>query len=173
VGAPIVVDLRNLLDPDMTHRTSFPAPALVCAPRGDGAQSGDGRMADPGKLAIVSSNTVGIRVDGSNDELRLLAQWLRYEDELRGSVELANRPPETGEMSGGLVDTVVVGLTSTSVITTVVKSLFTWLDRRNDASKIELDLKNKSGEQLKLQCGSTDDQKRIIESIRWFFDGDM
>ena len=83
----------------------------------------------------VSINVDGLG-DGPDDELRLLATWLRDEDQLRGRVSLVHRPISEGEM-GGALDTVQVMLTS-STASTFVTSVFAWLTQRRTSGRVSL-----------------------------------
>jgi hypothetical protein len=102
-------------------------------------------------------------MDGSGDELRQLARWLRDEDDLRGRVNLVDQPIAPGQM-GGVLDTVQVVLTS-GTAGTLVTSLFAWLGHRKATNKVRL--KVQIGETtVELTCGSTDDAGALIDRIR-------
>ena len=84
---------------------------------------------------------VGISIAGdmTGDGLRSLRGWLVAEWDLRGRVELRDRPAVPGTMPGGLVDGLVVVLAGGGAVTaaarfrTVGSVLVTWLrTRRGD-----------------------------------------
>jgi hypothetical protein len=115
---------------------------------------------------IMNSGSVAIRPGGSDDQLRLLARWLRDEDALRGRVSLAEKPISDGQM-GGALDAVLVLLTSATA-STFVSSLFDWLKHRKDAGRVSLKVRNEVGRELELVCDSADDVERVVESVRTF-----
>jgi hypothetical protein len=110
----------------------------------------------------VTSPTASVRFDGTDDDLRQLARWLRDEDELRGRVKLVDHPIAAGEM-GGALDAVEVVLTS-GTASALVTSLFTWLTQRRATGKVRL--KIRAGDRsVDLTCGSADDAQALIDSI--------
>lgn len=59
-----------------------------------------------------------ITIDGTDDELRSLANWLRDEADLRGQVQVASAPIQEGHM-GATLDAIVVILTSATAGTLI------------------------------------------------------
>jgi hypothetical protein len=116
---------------------------------------------------LTDSGTVDIRIDEAVDKLRLLARWLRDEDEFRGRVNLVESVPVAGQM-GGFTDALTVIVTS-GTATTLVSSVFAWLGRRSEANVVSLKLNNADGCQLELKCGSGDDAERLLAQVRAFF----
>jgi hypothetical protein len=117
---------------------------------------------------LVDSGTVDIRIDEQFDELRLLARWLRGEDEFRGRVDLVERTPVPGQM-GGIVDALTVVVTS-GTATTLVSSVFAWLRRRKETNAVTLKFRNANGNELELACGSGADAEKLLTQVRVFFD---
>lgn len=113
--------------------------------------------------------TVSVSLDGSDDELRQLAGWLRDEDELRGRVRIVDRPIEPGRM-GGVLDTVEVALTS-GTAGTLVTSLFAWLTHRRAAGRVKLKVRN-GDRTIELTCGSADDAGTVLDRLGAFLTGD-
>jgi hypothetical protein len=112
----------------------------------------------------VAAGTMTIRPhprDGSDDDVRQLAGWLRDEEELRGRVTLAQSPVRPGEM-GGVTDAVVVAMTS-GTAGVVVTSLFTWLSRRREAERVSVTVESGTGEKAVITCGSADDAARLLQ----------
>jgi Effector Associated Constant Component 1 len=107
--------------------------------------------------------TAAIRIDGTDDELRRLANWLRDEDALRGRVKLVDHPIAAGEM-GGALDAVEVVLTS-GTASALVTSLFTWLIQRRKNGKVRLKIRA-GNRTVDLTCGSADDAQALIDSIK-------
>jgi hypothetical protein len=112
----------------------------------------------------VAAGRMWINLDGPEDDLRLLARWLRDEDELRGRVSLVQRPIEPGQM-GGVLETVEVVLTS-GTAATLVTSVFAWLTHRKSAGKVSLKIQTKLGENITFTCGSADDAATILASAQ-------
>jgi hypothetical protein len=108
-------------------------------------------------------------VDGTDEELRSLASWLRDEDDLRGRVRLSTAPIQEGHM-GGALDAIVVILTS-STVGTVVTSVKDWLVARRTADKVTLKLSSGTGRELELTCGSSGDAQAVLDSARKFLEG--
>ena len=111
-------------------------------------------------------STGSVAIGGDEEDLRSLAKWLRDEDGLRGRVSLADRPIAAGQM-GGVLDSVVVALTSANV-GVLVKSLFGWLGHRRDASSVTLKARNANGAEIELKCGSAADATVVIDELRSF-----
>lgn len=111
---------------------------------------------------------VAATVDGSEDDLRSLASWLRDEDEFRGRIRLEEKPVAPGEM-GGALDAVVMVLTS-GTASALVTSIFAWLAQRREVSKVSLKVRNAAGEEVELSCGTADDAARLTGSIRALLD---
>lgn len=110
------------------------------------------------------AGTVTIRLassDGSDDDIRRLARWLRDEDELRAHVALRNAPVNAGEM-GALTEAVVVAVSGGGAASLLVTSLFGWLTNRRDARRVTLTVESSSGKKIDLSCGSADDAERIL-----------
>jgi hypothetical protein len=116
----------------------------------------------------VDSGTVDIRIDDEADELRLLARWLRGEDEFRGRVDFVERTPIPGQM-GGIADSITVIVTS-GTATTLVSSVFAWLRRRKETNAVSLKLRNVNGRELELTCGSGTDAEKLLAQVRTLFD---
>lgn len=105
--------------------------------------------------------------DGSDEDLRRLAGWLRDEDGLRGRVDLVAAPVQPGQM-GGVLETISVVVTS-GTATELVRSLFGWLARRREACKVTLTLSTDT-ERLDLACGSPEDADKVLKVVREFID---
>jgi hypothetical protein len=114
----------------------------------------------------VADGTVSVRLDGPDDELRLLAGWLRREDEFRGRVALVDKPIVRGEM-GGALDAVQVMVTS-GTATALVTSLFEWLRHRRTTKAVTLKIRDGKGRELDITCGSTDDAQALLDKMRSF-----
>lgn len=112
----------------------------------------------------MTSGTVLVDLDGSDDELRSLATWFRDEDELRGRVTLVPRSIEPGEM-GAALDAVQVAITS-GTVGTLVTSLFAWLTHRRLTKKVFLKFRTEQGREVTLTCGSVDDVSQVLAHVR-------
>lgn len=118
----------------------------------------------------MTSRAVLVSLDGSEDDLRPLAKWLRDEDELRGRVTLVESPIAPGQM-GAVLDTIEVVLTS-GTATTLVTSVFAWLTHRKATSKVSLKIHTKRGDDVTLTCGSSDDAQAVLFTVRKILDGE-
>ena len=110
--------------------------------------------------------TVAIRLDatdGSDEEIRRLARWLRNDDELRGRVSLENAPIRPGEM-GGVAEAVVVAITA-GTGPAFVQSLFDWLARRKEADKVSLTVESADGNRISLECGSPAAAEKLLKAL--------
>jgi hypothetical protein len=87
-----------------------------------------------------------VQVDGGNDEaeLRSLYNWLRRDDDLRGSHIDRAAPGPGPEDMGALSDAVVVSLGTGGVGVAVVQSLSTWL--RTRGAHVRLKIRGPHGE---------------------------
>lgn len=107
-------------------------------------------------------NAVSVSLDRP-DDLRLLAEWLRDQDELRGRVSLVERPVGQGQM-GGVLEAVQVILTS-GTAATLVTSLFAWLGHRRATSRVSLRVRTRRGDDITLTCAPSDDVHAVLESV--------
>lgn len=108
-------------------------------------------------------STVSVSLDGTDDELRQLAQWLRDEDELRGRVTLMEQPISPGHM-GGVLDTIQVVLTS-GTAGSLVTSIIAWLGHRRATGKVTVKIPTARGQVIEMRCGSADDAQDILDKI--------
>lgn len=115
----------------------------------------------------MSTATVSLRPEGSDEEVRSLLRWLRDEDDLRGRVNAAEPAIADGGM-GGLVDAVVLVLTG-GTAPVLVRSLFGWLAHRRAATKVSLRVKA-NGKEAELTCGSADDAQTVLAALRAHLD---
>nr|WP_157527999.1 hypothetical protein [Kibdelosporangium sp. MJ126-NF4] len=114
----------------------------------------------------MAVDNASITVDGTDDDLRSLANWLRDEDELRGRVKLESAPIEEEQM-GPVLDAVVVILTSATA-GTLIRSVKDWLIANRNAKKVTLKLTSKDGGKLELSCGSADEAETAMQAARKF-----
>lgn len=106
--------------------------------------------------------SVGLR---EPDDLRLLANWLRDEDELRGRVTLVDRPAEPGHM-GAVADILEVAVGSGGAATALVTSLFSWLHHRRTDERVTMWIKLDSGAEIEFTCGSGDDANTLLDKVQ-------
>jgi hypothetical protein len=106
----------------------------------------------------VTSGTISVGIEGSDDELRQLANWLRDEDDLRGRVRLVDRAPQPGHM-GSALDTIEV-LATSGTATALVTSVFGWLRHRRSAERVTLRVR-----EAELTCGSADDAAMLMDKL--------
>ncbi len=115
----------------------------------------------------MAAGTAEIRIepaDQSDEELRQLARWLRDEDELRGKVDLSGAPITPGHM-GGTAEMVTVIVTS-GTATALVTSLFTWLGRRRESTKVTVTVESASGDRIDLSCASPADADNLLRACK-------
>jgi hypothetical protein len=117
----------------------------------------------------LTSGTISITLPDAGEELRRLGSWLADEEELRGRVQSADAPIRPGEM-GSVLDAVVVVVTS-GTATTLCTSLFGFLTRSREAKKVTLKVKNATGAELELVCGTADDYREIAGTLQRFLEG--
>ncbi|MBB5912914.1 hypothetical protein BJY24_001781 [Nocardia transvalensis] len=117
----------------------------------------------------MTAGTIAIRLDQQNDdELRALARWLQDDEELQGRVRLREEPIREGQM-GGVLDSVVVVLGS-GTAAAATTSLFDWLSRKREATKITLTVRKPGGPEIELACGSTTAAREILGAVDEFLD---
>jgi hypothetical protein len=124
-------------------------------------------LSQPAWEWIMAAMTVSIMLDGADEKLRSLANWLRDEDDLRGRVRVSPAPIPEGRM-GGAVDAIVVVLTSATV-GTMVTSVKDWLVAKRIAEKVTFTLRSETGREIDLTCGSATDAETLLGSAREFF----
>lgn len=116
----------------------------------------------------MTQGIVQVKIDETSDELRLLAQWLRSEDELRGRVRLTNRPIQVGDM-GAALDAVVIAVSGGGAATVFVKSLFAWLSQRQKNMSIRLRLIRPEGQEAELDLTGIRDSEAVVDKVLEFF----
>lgn len=114
----------------------------------------------------MNSGTISVNLAGTDDELRLLANWLRDEDDLRGRVDLVELPIEPGHMGAALAAIEV--LVTSSTASTLVRSLFDWLRHRRTTEKVTLRVGD-----VEITCGSADDAATLLAKVREALDGPL
>lgn len=115
----------------------------------------------------MTSALVTIGTGQSDDDLRELADWLCYEDQLRGHVELTGRPVESGEM-GAILEAVTVAAGSGGAITILVQSLFGWLGQRRRGHRdgsVHLKVRNAQGQDLEVKLTGVDDAEAVLDKL--------
>lgn len=93
---------------------------------------------------------LGIRLEGeaaSADELRTLRAWLLAEEELRGCVQMINRPPAPGRL-GPVLDALRIVAEPTAAVLTA--SLIAWI--RSRVGAVRLVLTSRRGIKLELDA---------------------
>jgi hypothetical protein len=65
----------------------------------------------------------------AESELRSLADWLRYEEDLRGKVVLEHREVTAGQM-GGLPEALIVALSTGGASTVLARTVVEWIKQR-------------------------------------------
>jgi hypothetical protein len=92
-----------------------------------------------------------VRIDSASvDEIRSLRVWLIGEDELRGRVELVERPPQPGEL-GPALDALVVSLGQGGAASVLVAGLISWLRSRHGDIDITAE---RHGDQTKIRVSA-------------------
>ncbi|MFE3195910.1 hypothetical protein ACFXHA_43410 [Nocardia sp. NPDC059240] len=71
-----------------------------------------------------------IRVDSGPDELLALLDWFSHDDVLRGRVHPRSAPSDKGQMSGGVVEVLVVALGAGGLGSALMTSLTAWVTHR-------------------------------------------
>lgn len=103
-----------------------------------------------------------------DDDLRRLASWLRDEDDLRGRVNLVNRPAQPGDM-GSVLDVLQVSVASGGAAAVAIESLFAWLKHRRTTRQVTVNLRTDNGREIVVTCGSPDDLSAVLGQVRDFW----
>jgi hypothetical protein len=128
----------------------------------------DGRMSmineQPGDVRAASEFELHLTAHG-DDAVRLvrtLRTWLELEDELRGRLELRNKPILPGQM-GGVVDVLAVTLGTGGAGAVLAASLSTWLtQRRADVTVI---VKAPDGREVSVDVRRARDPEAVIREV--------
>ncbi|TCP43397.1 hypothetical protein EV191_12211 [Tamaricihabitans halophyticus] len=123
---------------------------------------------------------VAIRIDhpatgepvDTEEELRQLLAWFRYEDAFRGQVRLDTLPTTPHQMGAGWVDAIVGGVSS-GAAGALVASVIAWVERRRTRDKggaVTIEFSTDDGKQLRLSCDSTTAAAELLDQVRTFFD---
>lgn len=115
--------------------------------------------------------TAVLKLDGSDDQLRSLARWLREEDLLCGRIKLVDKVAQPGQMGGELA-ALAVAIGSGGMASVVIKSVFDWMKHKRDSAKISLTIRRADDEPgLEITCGSPDDLRAALDNVRKYLDG--
>ncbi|MFC9236307.1 hypothetical protein ACFTZK_07590 [Streptomyces decoyicus] len=76
-----------------------------------------------------------VRTPDTEDQLRLLLDWLRRDDLLRGRVQICQLPVSSGEM-GGAMDALAVAVGSGGMGAVLANCLSTWISQRRSDLRI-------------------------------------
>ncbi|MEU0531574.1 effector-associated constant component EACC1 [Amycolatopsis tolypomycina] len=110
-----------------------------------------------------------LRVTGEDaiPRLRALHRWLGREDDLRGLVELRNRPIAPGEM-GGAVDVLTVALGSSGagavLIRSLARSVSTWLTQSRADVSVTVTTTGETRE-VKVDVQRARDPEAVLRSV--------
>ncbi|ADI12835.1 hypothetical protein SBI_09717 [Streptomyces bingchenggensis BCW-1] len=91
-----------------------------------------------------------------------LLRWLKDEPELRGRVTVASAAPEPGQMSGGVLQTILVSLGSAGV-GALARSLPIWL--RLQRSKVEIEVTRADGRSVRVSTDNRKDVDSLIHDV--------
>lgn len=108
---------------------------------------------------------LGLTVVGDDAEwhLRMLREWLASEDELRGRVELRNKPIAPGHM-GGVVDVLAVTLGAGGPGVVLARSVSTWLTQRR--ADVSVTMKAPDGREITVDVKRAADPEAVIREVR-------
>ncbi|WP_410608051.1 effector-associated constant component EACC1 [Amycolatopsis sp. lyj-109] len=110
-----------------------------------------------------------LRIIGEDaaSRLRSLHHWLGHEDDLRGRVELRNRPIAPGEM-GGVVDVLTVALGSSGagavLIRSLARSVSTWLTQSRADVSVTVTTTGETRE-VKVDVRRARDPEAVLRSV--------
>ena len=119
----------------------------------------------------MAVGSITVSIADSPDDLRDLVAWLRMEDGLRGRVQAASKPVESGHM-GGVLDTVGIAVGSGGLAVTFVRSLFLWLGTRKSSLRTQLTLRTAGGREVMLDLPDKADLEVVLNQINRFFESE-
>ncbi|WP_159054324.1 effector-associated constant component EACC1 [Streptomyces sp. AS58] len=94
-------------------------------------------------------------------DLALIRKQLTAHPDLRGHVSSLGAAPAEGEMSGGGVELLLVGLGSGGALTALVTALPALLQARRSAASVEITLAD--GRSAKVTADSAEDARMLLE----------
>ncbi|WTW96697.1 hypothetical protein OG216_26525 [Streptomycetaceae bacterium NBC_01309] len=100
-------------------------------------------------------------LDGGVDELTALADWLRQERVLRGSVRLVARAPRPGEL-GGAFELITVALGAGGVGAALAESLSVWLGNRRSDVKVSVSVGDRT---VEVEASRVADAPALIREV--------
>ncbi|MFD7402629.1 hypothetical protein ACFV7R_08135 [Streptomyces sp. NPDC059866] len=90
-------------------------------------------------------------------QLGELAEWLRHERELRGRIRLEQGEPGRDEMSGGLVEALVVALSTGGAVTVLARAAVEWVKHRTRDVTLKVEKSNGESFEVSVQRATSDD----------------
>ncbi|MGY0059853.1 effector-associated constant component EACC1 [Streptomyces sp. LZ34] len=108
---------------------------------------------------------IGLRASGESAEASLdtwlerLREWLRNEPELRGRVTPLRSRPGSEEMSGGVVEALVLAVGS-GTVGVLARSLPIWLKQQR--SQVEIEISSADGEKVRVKADNIQDAESLI-----------
>jgi hypothetical protein len=108
-----------------------------------------------------------LQIEAPPELLVSLANWLNSEDVLRGRVRAVRPAPKPGEM-GAAVELLTVALGSGGVGAVLVRTICTWLSRRD--SEISVSLKDADGREFTFSAKSAKrDPSEVFSEVSALF----
>ncbi|MEU6063707.1 MULTISPECIES: effector-associated constant component EACC1 [Streptomyces] len=107
-------------------------------------------------------DSIILRATGTDDlaVLERLREWLLHEPELRGRVRLRRAAPESGHMSGGVLEALVVA-TGSGVVGVLARSVPIWL--RQQRSDVEIEIAREPGGSVRIKASNVRDVESLIQ----------
>jgi hypothetical protein len=96
-------------------------------------------------------------------QLGELAEWLRHERELRGRIRLEQGEPASGEMSGGLVEALVVTLSTGGAVTVLARAAVEWVKHRT--RDVSLKVVRPSGESFEVSVERATSHDALVTEL--------
>ncbi|MEU9487602.1 hypothetical protein AB0D83_28815 [Streptomyces decoyicus] len=105
-----------------------------------------------------------VRTPDTEDQLRLLLDWLRRDDVLRGRVQICQLPVSSGEM-GGAMDALAVAVGSGGMGAVLANCLSTWISQRR--SDLRITVTTEDGRSVEVDAKGVDPQAlaREVEQL--------
>ncbi|KAK1180640.1 hypothetical protein B7755_022345 [Streptomyces sp. NBS 14/10] len=108
----------------------------------------------------IGLRTTGETADATPDTpLERLRQWLRNEPELRGRITPLRSTPGPEQMSGGVVDALVLAVGS-GTVGVLARSLPIWLKQQR--SQVEIEITGANGETVRVKADNIQDAESLI-----------
>ncbi|MGW3305822.1 effector-associated constant component EACC1 [Streptomyces sp. NPDC001073] len=128
------------------------------------------QLGDAGALLQAKLIVADADFEQAPDQLLALADWLRYEEGLRGKTQLEHAEVGSGEM-GGLPQALVVAVSTGGTVTVLARSVVEWVKQRK--SDVTVKAVSPTGESFEIDLRRVSDPDAVVSRLCEFLSREL